>query len=234
MTEKVNEKSFQIVDDEEDLFPTSQPNKSPVKINFRKRSSNGQRKTLVEKLDEHEMNHMVLVNSGLKVEDRQKFYEFTEKFNFGASRTSMEGKPKVTHLIVNHNEDMCGDRTMKFLQAISKRIWIIGIKWVQESLSCGTCLRPEQFEVNDIHNLPGPKRARTLGKQSGIFEGFEICLKGYFPGPLQKEVLRQFLVNEGASTCIKISSMEFSNKKNVTIVDSDADAVVTEAEREFK
>ena len=86
---------------------------------------------LVEILDEHEMKHMVLANSGLKLEDRQKFYDFTEKFNFGACQTSMEGNPKVTHLIVNHEEDMCGDRTMKFLQAISKRIWIIGIKWVQ-------------------------------------------------------------------------------------------------------
>ena len=123
---------------------------------------------------------------------------------------------------------------MKFLQAISKRIWIIGIKWVQDSLSCGTCLLPEQYEVKDIHNLPGPIRARTLGKRSRLFEGFEVCLKGYFLGPLQKEVLRQFLVEEGANTCIKISSMEFSNRKNVTIVDSDADTVVAEAEREFK
>ena len=86
---------------------------------------------LVEILDEHEIKHMVLANSGLKLEDRQKFYNFAEKFNFGACQTSMEGNPKVTHLIVNHEEDMCGDRTMKFLQAISKRIWIIGIKWVQ-------------------------------------------------------------------------------------------------------
>ena len=86
---------------------------------------------LVEILDEHEIKHMVLANSGLKLEDRQKFYNFAEKFNFGACQTSMEGNPKVTHLIVNHEEDMCGDRTMKFLQAIIKRIWIIGIKWVQ-------------------------------------------------------------------------------------------------------
>ena len=136
--------------------------------------------------------------------------------------------------IVNHDEDMCGDRTMKFLQAISKRIWIIGIKWVQESLSCGTCLLPEYYEVKDIHNQPGPNRARTMGKRSGLFKGFEVCLKGHFPGPLNKAVLRQFLVDEGASTCIKISSMEFSNRKNVTIVDSDTDAVVAEAEREFK
>ena len=230
-----HEKSFQIVDDEEDLFPTSQPKKSPMKrkrslLQCQKKKTN----TLVEKLDENEMKGMVLANSGLKVEDRQKFYEFTEKYKFGAIQTSMEDKPKVTHLIVNHTEDMCGDRTMKFLQAISKRIWIIGIKWVQDSLSCGTCLLPEQYEVKDIHNLPGPIRARTLGKRSRLFEGFEVCLKGYFPGPLQKEVLRQFLVEEGANTCIKISSMEFSNRKNVTIVDSDADTVVAEAEREFK
>ena len=93
---------------------------------------------------------------------------------------------------------------------------------------------PKHFEVKDIHNQPGPSRARTIGKKSRLFEGFEVCLKGYFPGVLKKEILRQFLVDEGANTCIKISSMEFSKRKNVTIVDSDADTVVAEAEREFK
>ena len=101
-------------------------------------------------------------------------------------------------------------------------------------MSCGKCLLPKHFEVKDIHNQPGPSRARTIGKKSRLFEGFEVCLKGYFPGVLKKEVLRQFLVDEGANTCRSISFMEFSKKKNVIIVDTDADNVVADAEREFK
>ena len=93
-------------------------------------------------------SQMVLACSGITSEDKIKFEEFCTKYKITVKDTIDK---KVTHLIVNHNEDMAiPGRTMKILKAISKRKWIIGIRWVLDSLAENMCLDPQDYEVRYV------------------------------------------------------------------------------------
>ena len=91
---------------------------------------------------------MVLACSGITSEDKIKFEEFCTKYKITVKDTIDK---KVTHLIVNHNEDMAiPGRTMKILKAISKRKWIVGIRWVLDSLADNLLLDPQDYEVRYV------------------------------------------------------------------------------------
>ena len=91
----------------------------------------------------------------------------------------------VTHLVVSVNPQNCADRTLKFLQAITNKCWIISLTWVQECLTQNTLFIPESFEVLDTNNQPGPNRSRqgpliTDGRNSCKWTGPTVGLSKSF------------------------------------------------------
>ena len=101
---------------------------------------------------------MVLVCSGLKTNrDRIMYKNFIKKFDLKEKNAIDKN---VTHLVVSVNPQNCADRTLKFLQAITNKCWIISLTWVQECLTQDTLFIPESFEVLDTNNQPGPNRSR--------------------------------------------------------------------------
>ena len=71
----------------------------------------------------NERDEMVLVCSGLKTNsDRIMYKNFIKKFDL---REKSAIDKNVTHLVVSVNPQNCADRTLKFLQAITNKCWII-------------------------------------------------------------------------------------------------------------
>jgi len=139
----------------------------------------------------------------------------------------------VTHLVVNVNPENCADRTLKYLQAITKRCWIVSHTWVKECLSQNALLYPDLYEVLDTNNKPGPNRSRLSDKTSKLFQGYEICLNGSF-GCIGKEELVSLLKEEGAQIARSVNSMTFK-KKGIIIVDNkDNPVAIRDAEKNLK
>ena len=90
--------------------------------------------------------NMTLINSGLQVSHKENFAKFVKKYGIAEAKVM---DSSVTHLVVNHDEKMRCDRTMKFFQAMSSRIWIVGIQWIEDSLKEDICLKPDAYEVLD-------------------------------------------------------------------------------------
>ena len=238
-----------VYDSDEDLF-ASTPQKSPTKKTWRQKRVSAPAEESITGRDgaeteidsvpsssflqipSNERDEMVLVCSGLKTaNDRLMYKNFIKKF--GLKEKNAIDK-NVTHLVVSVNPQNCADRTLKFLQAITNKCWIISLTWVQECLTQNTLFIPESFEVLDTNNQPGPNRSRlSSSKTARLFDGFEMCLNGSF-SCIGKEDLVCLLKDEGSQMARSVNSMSFK-KKGIVIVDTKENPIaIKEAEKNWK
>lgn len=214
--------------DDDLLFTTPQKDSPKRRFKWKNSGKNEPNLTAIQEIEDEDKENMVLVCSGLSTGDRKTFDDFIQKFG-------IRQKPcvdnQVTHLVANVNVQNCADRTLKFLQAITNRCWIVNLNWVRDCLRHGKLIKPDGFEVSDLNNEPGPQRARLSEKNSKLFGGFEISLSGTFAG-LKKDDLTALLVSEGAKIVRSVHSMSF-NKKGLVVMDANCPQK-KEAERHFK
>lgn len=95
--------------------------------------------------------------------------DFTTSFN-----------PHVTHVIVKvTGPQNAAEKTLKFVQGIAHRKWIVSVNWAFDSLQESKLLNEEKYEAVDNLTLEeGPKKSRL--RRRGIFEDFLCMCKGPF------------------------------------------------------
>ncbi|KZC13599.1 Breast cancer type 1 susceptibility protein like protein [Dufourea novaeangliae] len=87
---------------------------------------------------------------------------------------------EVTHVIVKADETNNGaSKTLKYLQGVAYRKWIVGFQWVIDSLTEKKLISEERYEVVDCTTLEaGPRNSRL--RQKDLFEGFVfLCVEPY-------------------------------------------------------
>ncbi|XP_011135927.1 breast cancer type 1 susceptibility protein homolog isoform X2 [Harpegnathos saltator] len=115
--------------------------------------------------------------------------------------------PDVTHVIVNTSgaENMAKS-TLKYLQGIAHRKWVVSYKWIEDCATAGRKLLPEApYEATtqsaDV-NGPGPRNSRLSDK--GLFQDFTfLCV-----GPYDNVSLSQYQDLLRATGATVVDSME--------------------------
>ncbi|XP_037069502.1 BRCA1-associated RING domain protein 1-like [Pollicipes pollicipes] len=83
-------------------------------------------------------------------------------------------QPDVTHVVVRTGDQREAGRTLKFLQGVAARAWLVSSGWVADSLAAGALLPEETYEAIDAATgEPGPRRARQTG--GALFADFAFC-----------------------------------------------------------
>lgn len=86
----------------------------------------------------------------------------------------------VTHVIVNTiGEKNAAKSTLKFLQGVAHRKWIVSYRWIGDCLEQRKLLDETSYEAmtyNDDIIDAGPRRSRLRKKD--LFEGFTFCCVG--------------------------------------------------------
>ncbi|XP_076237920.1 uncharacterized protein LOC143181422 [Calliopsis andreniformis] len=111
---------------------------------------------------------------------------------------------RVTHVIVKVNEENnSANKTLKYLQGVAHRKWIVGYQWVIDSLKENGLVAEEPYEAVDCRTLEaGPRNSRL--RQRGLFEGFVFfCL-----GPYVDVSVDQFQELLRATGAIVVHSLE--------------------------
>lgn len=88
--------------------------------------------------------------------------------------------PEVTHVIVKTDDGNNGaSKTLKYLQGIAHRKWILGAQWVIDSLKAKKLINEERYEVVDCRTLEaGPRNSRL--RERDLFAGFVfLCIGPY-------------------------------------------------------
>lgn len=74
-------------------------------------------------------------------------------------------RASVTHVIVRVNEENRTGKTLKYLQGVAHRLWVVGYQWVVDCKQHGRLLPEEQYEALDDTGEPGPKKSRLRETQ---------------------------------------------------------------------
>lgn len=101
--------------------------------------------------------------------------------------------PSVTHVIVNTTgEQNLAESTLKYVQGIAHRKWIVSYKWIEDCIKQQKLLDEIPYEATTCNcgvNGAGPRNSRLCDK--GLFEGFTfLCV-----GPYNNVLLDQYQVS---------------------------------------
>ena len=85
----------------------------------------------------------------------------------------------VTHIVVKTDNNNGASKTLKYLQGIAHRKWIVSYQWVLDSLKERRAVNEELYEAVDCITFEaGPRKSRL--REKGLFEGFVfLCIGPY-------------------------------------------------------
>ncbi|XP_076682565.1 uncharacterized protein LOC143376299 isoform X2 [Andrena cerasifolii] len=144
---------------------------------------------------------LCFVCSGLLASQVERVKRLAQAVN---ARYVTQFEQGVSHVIVKVNEEDNGaSKTLKYLQGIAYRKWIVGYQWVVDSLHEKKLLNEERYEAVDCRTLlAGPRNSRLRGK--GLFEGFVILCKG----PYEDVSVEQYKELLRATGAIVVDSLD--------------------------
>ena len=149
--------------------------------------------------------------SGMNEKQCDEVKLFVKSFNL--KLTNVFSKD-VTHVIVKTSSDdnnrAC--KTLKYLQGIAYRKWVLNFNWVRDSMLNRKILNEEVYEVVDsVSLIPGARKAR-LG-EPGPFQGFVfLCVP-----PFINITVSVYEVTISRYTIPRNDFSIFTNKKNYKI-----------------
>lgn len=135
--------------------------------------------------------NLCFVCSGLSMVQITTVKEFAAKYN---TNYVNQFDRDVTHVIVNTTgEQNAAKSTLKYLQGIAHRKWIVSYRWIEDCIKQQKLLDEVPYEAtthSDVGiNGAGPRNSRLRDK--GLFEGFTfLCV-----GPYDNVSLSQYQVS---------------------------------------
>ena len=166
--------------------------------------------------------------SGLMAQEKDEVNKFVIRFGLKGAK---DMKVDATHLIVKI-QDKYPAMTLKMFQAVARKLWVVGMSWVQESMLQGFLVDPQPFEVVCRQGDPGPRRAR-LSNNTQLLEGIEFYFDGVF-NAMKKEDLIYLVTTCGAQTSRSTHSFSLRKKCIVVVENKDSLALMAQADRTYR
>lgn len=128
--------------------------------------------------------------SGMTPEEVAKIKQFAQMHN---AEYTNQFDTNVTHVILRTTGDANGTKnTLKYLQGIAHRKWLVGYKWIEDCIKEQKLLDEVPYEATtrnyDVYEA-GPRKSRLRDKD--LFEGFTfLCI-----GPFDNVSVNQYKVS---------------------------------------
>ena len=181
-------------------------------------------------MSEESRKSIFVACSGLIVQEKDEVATFVNKFGLKCAK---DMKTDATHLVVKQNEEEGPALTLKVFQAVARKLWLVGLSWVKDSMSSGTLMDPEPYEVLSRSGQQGPKRARLSIGSTKLFEGFEFFFDGDF-STMKKEDLVYLVTTCGAQSCRSAHSFSLRKKCLIVCENRNSLAMIAQADRTYR
>lgn len=136
----------------------------------------GVEKNIVQRAQYANKQRFCFVCSGLTIHEIDLVKKLTQMLD---GRYLAQFDKDVTHVIVKADKNNGASNTLKYLQGIVHRKWIVSYQWVVDSVKERRLVNEEPYEVVDSKTLEeGPRKSRC--REKGLFEGFcFLCIEPY-------------------------------------------------------
>ncbi|XP_043588813.1 breast cancer type 1 susceptibility protein homolog isoform X2 [Bombus pyrosoma] len=163
-TNNIEKDVVQIINNSQDNIVKSTNNVGDVEKNIAQRAHYANRQKLC------------FVCSGLTIHEIDLVKKLTQMLD---GRYLAQFDKDVTHVIVKADKNNGASNTLKYLQGIVHRKWIVSYQWVVDSVKEKRLVNEEPYEVVDSKTLEeGPRKSRC--REKGLFEGFcFLCIEPY-------------------------------------------------------
>ncbi|XP_017886620.1 breast cancer type 1 susceptibility protein homolog [Ceratina calcarata] len=126
---------------------------------------------------------------------------------------------EVTHVVVMTDENNGANKTLKYLQGIANRKWIVSYRWVIDSIKAKRLMDEEQYEVVDCRTLEaGPRRSRL--RDTDLFKQFVFLCVGPYTDISVKQY-QDLLRATGASVVESLNALVTETKLKIIVVQAD-------------
>ncbi|XP_022104267.1 uncharacterized protein LOC110986593 isoform X2 [Acanthaster planci] len=126
----------------------------------------------------------------------------------------------TTHVVIPTDDNqLAKERSLKFLQGIAARVWIISFKWITESLERGQMLPEKDFEVKGdtvMGKTHGPERARLWQAEALLHTHVAYVLGA--SAKLPKDCVLTLLKMCGATTVDSSSKLTSVSQNLIRVV----------------
>lgn len=135
---------------------------------------------------------LCFVCSGLVSSDIEQVKTLAQKVS---AKYRMQFDHEVTHVIVKTDKDNSANKTLKYLQGVAHKKWIVSFDWVINSLKENRLVNEESYEVVDSRTLEaGPRRSRL--REKDLFTEFVFFCNGPYDNvSVQQYQVSGFLVD---------------------------------------
>ncbi|XP_071860639.1 uncharacterized protein [Bombus fervidus] len=136
----------------------------------------GVEKNIAQRAHYTNRQRFCFVCSGLTIHEIDLVKKLTQMLD---GRYLTQFDKDVTHVIVKADKNNGASKTLKYLQGIVHRKWIVSYQWVVDSVKERRLVNEEPYEVVDSKTLEeGPRKSRC--REKGLFEGFcFLCIEPY-------------------------------------------------------
>ncbi|KAG2182063.1 hypothetical protein INT43_006989 [Umbelopsis isabellina] len=139
---------------------------------------------------------------------------------------------EVTHVITHMDEHHLCKRTQKYLDAITKGKWVVGHRWLVESILVGRWVDERSYEVvGDLTNgvTAATSKGRFLKSTGGeLFNGLRVYFQGDFQRSPSRHDLMLLARSAGARILQRRPADVQSNDNNSGVINVDRPLVVIE------
>jgi BRCA1-associated RING domain protein 1 len=123
---------------------------------------------------------IIIYSTGMTNDEKARLNELVNKLDI---KLTQEMNASVTHVV--SKDGLVCQRTINYMKAVLMGIWILSVKWLEESLIAGYLLEENQYEFHGSHKIANSKasykgRMNACVQNPSLFEGCNFYFHGDF------------------------------------------------------
>ncbi|XP_062599195.1 uncharacterized protein LOC134260661 [Saccostrea cucullata] len=169
----------------------------------------------------------ITVSGKSTLTEKEEICKFFQFFN-GVTKRHLKFSKNITHVVmITDSKNFICDRTMKYIQGIAHRCWVLSSEWLYKSLEAGVLLPEEKYVIRGDtvsgEEAVGARKSTSSEAAAGVLQTMSIYLHGFNEGSkISREEVEDLIICSGGQLLGSLSP-NLTNAITLTLGETMAD-----------